>query len=178
MCGVYCPLNEKPGRRHRKELVPCGWHPQGSSGPAPRCGWRCPPQTRIWGRRTGPAFHTTLSQTKAPLGTVHNATTQQGLAWYCDYRLLSSCFNITLFQGSDRWLRYMPFLDDYLNLQSGTEVSLLKSCSCSTHAERGFDADSTIRCKREQCIPQFQKWWCKVSFNRYISEKGRDSCFF
>ena len=80
--------------------------------------------------------------------------------------------------GSDRWVRYIPFLDDYLNLQSGTEVSLLKRCSCSTHAECGFDADSTIRCKREQCIPQFQKWWCKVSFNRYISEKGRDSCFF
>ena len=26
----------------------------------------------------GPAFHTTLSQTKAPLGAVHNAATQQG----------------------------------------------------------------------------------------------------
>ena len=36
----------------------------------------------------GPAFHPTLSQTKAPLGAVHNAATQQGLAWYCDYQLI------------------------------------------------------------------------------------------
>ena len=36
----------------------------------------------------GPAFHTTLSQPKAPLGAVHNAATQQGLAWYCDYQLI------------------------------------------------------------------------------------------
>ena len=85
---LTCPFNEKPGRRHRRVLVPCGWHPPGSLGPAPRCGWQCPPKTRIWGRRTGPAFHTTLPQTKAPLGAVHNATTQQGLAWYCDYQLI------------------------------------------------------------------------------------------
>lgn len=36
----------------------------------------------------GPAFRTTLSQTKAPLGAVYNAATQQGLAWYCDYQLI------------------------------------------------------------------------------------------
>ena len=36
----------------------------------------------------GPAFHTTLSQTKAPLGAVRNAATQQVLSWYCDYQLI------------------------------------------------------------------------------------------
>ena len=73
LCGIYCPLNEKPDRLHRKGLVPCGWHPPGSSGPAPRCGWRCPPQTRIWGRRAAPgsSFSRYAVPGLWPVGTVH-----------------------------------------------------------------------------------------------------------
>lgn len=42
----------RPDLRHRKGLVLCGWHPPGSSDPAPHCGRQCPPQIRISGWRT------------------------------------------------------------------------------------------------------------------------------
>lgn len=51
---VLFRFSGRPGRRHRKGPAPCGWHPPGSSGPAPRCGRQCPLQIRISGWRTAP----------------------------------------------------------------------------------------------------------------------------
>ncbi len=50
--SIYCWFSARPGLRHRKEPVPYGWHPPGSSDPVPRFGQQCLLQIRISGWRT------------------------------------------------------------------------------------------------------------------------------